>query len=195
MDLGDIKSLLQRIQAMLQSIHPKDQKSYLYENYDDGFTVTWRFVNAISPQQIRHEVETAAIWLWSLKDYLKKRLAKTGGNPNDVETYVNSCRYLPVLADIANGAKHAELNKSRSGRFPKLGECSMAIRTGTRVEAVKDGDANIQVTLDDPDGVIYKISIVDQNGKYVGDGLVLLRKALAEWRRFIRTNPDLKAVL
>ena len=54
MDRGDIKGLLQKIQGIMQSIHSKDQKTYLYENYDDGFMVTWRFVNAISPQQIRN---------------------------------------------------------------------------------------------------------------------------------------------
>ena len=123
----------------------------------------------------RNEVETAAVWLWSLKDYLKKRLDHTGGNPNDVEAYVNGSRYLPVLADIANGAKHAELTKSRSGRFARLGGCSMAVRTGMRLEQVQDEDADVQVTLDDPNGVSYKLSIVDRNGKYVGNGLVLLR--------------------
>jgi hypothetical protein len=29
----------------------------------------------------------------------------------------------------------------------------------------------------------------------MGDGIVLLRKALAEWRCFIRGQPDIKAVL
>jgi hypothetical protein len=70
--------------------------------------VKWRFANALSPQQVRNDVEAAAVWLWSVKDYLKRRLAATGGNPNDVESCVNGCRYLPVLADIANGAKHVE---------------------------------------------------------------------------------------
>jgi hypothetical protein len=32
MHLGDIKGLLQRIQAIMQAIHPKNQKSYMYEN-------------------------------------------------------------------------------------------------------------------------------------------------------------------
>jgi hypothetical protein len=195
MNLSDIKELLQRIQKLMQSTHPKDQKSYLYENYDDGFTVTWRFANARSPQQVLIDVQTAAVWLWSLKDYLKERLVATGDNPNDVESHVNGCRYLPVLADVANGAKHAKLTRSRSGRFARLGACSMAVRTAIRLEAVQDGDADVQVTLGDPKCVSYKLRIVDQKGRYVGDGLVLLREALAEWRRFIRKNSDLKVVL
>src|SRR5262249_39505611 len=152
-------------------LHPKDQKSYLYENYDDGFTVTWRFANVTSPQQVRSDVETAAVWLWSLKDYLKERLAAAKKNSAHVETYVKGCRGRPILADIANGAKHGKLQTSRSGRFARLGGCTMSIGSGLRLEAVMDGDADVQLTVNDPAAVSYKVSIQDQHDKYTGDAI------------------------
>lgn len=195
MKLGEIKAVLQKVQAILQSIHPKAEKSYLYENYDDGSSVTWRFANVTSPQQIQSNVETAAIWLWSLKDYLKARLTYVNRNPQVVETYVNNSRYLPILADIANGVKHGNLNASRSGRFASIDECIIKMSTKSWTEAVPDGDADIQLIVEDPSLVSYKIRINDNNGRYMGDAIVLLKNAMREWKRFIRTEPDLKPLL
>jgi hypothetical protein len=124
MEIGEIKSLLQQIQGLLRTLHPKDQKSYLYENYDDGTTVTWRFKNFASPQTVEGNVKSAAIWLWSLKDYLKSRITATGGRAQDVEDYVNRKKYLCVLADVANTAKHGRLRSSRTGRFIRVCFCN-----------------------------------------------------------------------
>jgi hypothetical protein len=192
MDLTDIKTLLQRIEAAIQNIQPKDQKSYLYENYYDGFTVRWRFANAISPQQITADVETAAVWLWSLKDYLKERLVATKGNPNDVESYVNGCRYLPLLADVVHLGTVSSSRRFKNEIKPmdKASEAILALKPVTfRYKRDLDPDGipqfgliaeqvekvNPHLVARDADGKVYTV-------RYEAVNAMLLNEFLKEHR-------------
>src|SRR5713101_5140522 len=138
MHVSELKTLSQRIQKLHQQLAKSDGGGLLHESYDDGLTVTWRFDNVASPQEIQERVETLAIWLWSFKDYLKAHIKATGGTENVVETYVNSCRYLPLCADIANSAKHGNLGKSRSGRFARIAETVITVRSGMSLRQAGD---------------------------------------------------------
>lgn len=195
MDLGTVKSILHRVDMIIQTIRPEDRQTYIFDHRADGTTVTWRINNAVSPQNVYQDVETAAIWLWSLKDYLKERIASTGGDPRIVEAHVDSSEYLPLLADVANTAKHGKLNRSRSGRYAHLSGSSLLIPSGLHMRGLSDKDADVELTLADPDGVDYKVDVSDQHDKYIGDGLVVLRNALDEWRSFIQQQPTLRPML
>ncbi|MBD2005215.1 MULTISPECIES: hypothetical protein [Cyanophyceae] len=195
MQLSEIKTLIQRIESLLESLQQrKSDTTYFYENYDDGSSVTWRFANAPSPQKILDEVQTTAVWLWSLKDYLKERLKAINKNSNEVESYVNSCHHLPILADIANRAKHGNLIKSRSGKFAEIEECIMSMNSCI-LKAVNDQDANVDLLIDNPESISYEIPIHDQNGNYLCDALILLEKSFDEWKDFIKQQPHIRAVL
>ena len=71
MYLRQIREILHKAQRLVQAIAPEVRESFLYEYYEDGPVITWRFANGVSPQEMSEQVQTAAIWLWSLKDYLK----------------------------------------------------------------------------------------------------------------------------
>ena len=195
MNVAVVKEVLHRVQTTMHSIHPQNRQTYTYEHRDDGSTVTWRFKNALSPQQVQRDVETGSVWLWSLKDYLKEYLSDAGRNPQDVEAHVDSTKFLPILADVANSAKHGNLRRSRSGRFAYISGSSMSVNSKIQMQVSDASDAEVEVILGDAKAVKYKIPVLDQNNKYVGDGIVLLRNALVEWRRFIRKQPGLNAIL
>lgn len=62
------------------------------------------------------------IWLWSLKDYVKKYAVKNGMHKKWIDEKVNSDQDLCICADIANSLKHGGLDHDpRSGEFPQLG--------------------------------------------------------------------------
>jgi hypothetical protein len=149
----------------------------------------------LSLQDVSHNVETAAIWLWSLKDYLKGYLQTKGEDPQVVEQYVNACQYLPIVADIANGTKHGSLNATRSGRYAKLGQGTMSVKSQMELSQVIDGTADVEVTIDDPTQVSYVVDVCDENGVSLGNGVDILRGALEEWQGFIANRRDMAAVL
>jgi hypothetical protein len=195
MNIGQIKDLTQRIDDALSNLTLPRKGGTLYEHYDDGTTVKWHFENVASPQDVSHRVEEAAIWMWSLKDHLKHRIAATGGTAADVEVYVNSCRYLPVCADIANGAKHGRLRNSRSGRFAALDGAVMRSHGGMIGRIGRAAGAHVRVKFDKPSTVSYRVPVRATGGRYIGDALVILRRAWDEWLRFIRRRAELKLAM
>ena len=155
---------------------------------DEGILHRGKFLGCKSPQEMRTHLEELALWIWSLKDYIRSRLAKLGHDPNDVEQYVNGCQYLPLCADIANSTKHLELNRTRSGKSARLPQVYISHRTGLRREPGLTDETDTYYIFDDPSEVKYRAPVVDANGSPIGDAFDILPKGNEEWEKYFSAN-------
>src|SRR5690348_15831027 len=108
--------------------------------------------------------------MWNLKDYIKVQLKTQGKDPNDVERYVNTSRCLSLCADIANSAKHGELN--RASRFvtqARISKVTIRHRTGFRNVPSESPEFDFYALADDPSEVEYRAPVVDETGAVLGD--------------------------
>jgi len=151
--------------------------------FPDGETHRYIINGIKSPDQLEHEVLTLAIWLWSLKDYLKGRAATLGRDPQDVEAYASGDPSLALSADIANAAKHGKLTNSRSGKWPKLGRLRYEIPQEA-MRSVTFRAFEVETDVARPDLVTLELPILDSNGLEIGDALQLMTRALSAWERF-----------
>ncbi len=151
--------------------------------FPDGETHRYIINGIKSPDQLEHEVLTLAIWLWSLKDYLKGRAANLGRDPQDVEAYASKDPSLALSADIANAAKHGKLTKSRSGKWPTLGRLRYEVPQEA-MRSITFRAFEVETDVARPDLVTLELPILDSNGLEIGDALQLMTRALSAWERF-----------
>src|SRR5206468_3721764 len=117
---------------------------------------------------------------WSVKDHLKKLVQSRGGDPEDVERYVNSTPDLQICADIANTAKHGQLNRSRTGRNVRADRPTFEIPQAA-VGALTFLKNEVRVDVSKPELVTFKYPLVDDSGREVGDALKHLVAGVAAW--------------
>lgn len=61
-----------------------------------------------SERVLKGEIKQFLIALWNEKDWLKHQYP---GRAREIEKFINQSRYLPIIGDLANMAKHRRLNK------------------------------------------------------------------------------------
>ena len=190
MEAYTLNNMRLRIHRLLGAFGTQEGNGIMQEYLGDGMIMNTRCIGMPSPQQVEEQTDALAVWIWSLKDYIKERYAILGGNQADVETYINNCRYLPLCADIANGAKHGTLTQSRSGKFARIGRISIPIRGGLIIQQTRhDPDVDVKVMASGYDRP--KVLVNSNQGKYLGSGEVILRNGMKEWDAFFRRYPQL----
>lgn len=86
----------------------------------DGEIHTY-IINGIRPlEEIEEDFATAYLWLWNLKDYIKELAIQKSLSADWIENQINADKEIVLSGDIANLIKHGRLNRSRSGKHPKL---------------------------------------------------------------------------
>jgi hypothetical protein len=105
---------------------------------------------------------------YHIKDPLKDKETSLGLPPNTVENAISSDPDLALLADLANLAKHVNLDKygPRSGAEPKI------VSTQGTQSGSGEGGWRLKVTID--------------HGGSMLDGLDVARAAVDAWRRQLR---------
>ena len=87
---------------------PENQK----ENWHVVLSLWNKVVNwqhyGFSDRELSLQLKSLVIYLWSEKDWLKKRFPSRG---KDIEEYINNSKYIKIVADLANGIKHGGLDK------------------------------------------------------------------------------------
>jgi hypothetical protein len=63
-----------------------------------------------SERALKDEMKLFLVALWSEKDWLKEQYPS---KKKAVEQFINKSRYLPIVADLANTAKHRKLTRGR----------------------------------------------------------------------------------
>lgn len=151
--------------------------------FPDGETHRYVLKSIKSPEQIEHELLTLAVWLWSLKDYMKGRAAALGKSPQEVENYASNDPYLPLCADLANGAKHGRLTTSRSGKWPRLGKLQYDIPQKA-IGSITFRAFEVETDIAHPELITVTFRILDTAGATIGDAFSVLGGALEAWERF-----------
>ncbi len=181
MKLEDIDALFVRIKRLSESLSVKSGTgtNWAY-TFPGGETHTYRLENMRPPEQIEDDVANMCIWVWSLKDHLKELAAARGFNNRFIEDNINKDEALAVCGDLANLFKHGRLNKSRSGKFPKVLRPQYEIPQEA-VENLEVKAFEVITRVSKPELVDIFVPIQDKDGNTFGDALVYLRLAILKW--------------
>jgi len=182
--LADLYELFERISWIENALQQKAGAGTGWDyTFPDGSTTKYQITNVKTPAQLKDLFANLAVWTWSIKDYFKALAEQQGTDPQAVEEFVNGDPSLPICADLANFLKHGQLNKSRSGRWPTIGESTYKIDVNpTSVKSILFGAGGL-VTLDvaDPQQVEISFKVTFSKGEILGDGLEILRDGIASW--------------
>ncbi|MCB9720068.1 MAG: hypothetical protein H6756_04270 [Candidatus Omnitrophica bacterium] len=119
MNTEELSKLFRRIHRIKNRLHDKCGSGTSWDFVLENEEVHKYVLKGVkSPEEIEDDIASAFVWLWSLKDHIKKSF-KDG---NRIESQVNGNPYLCICADLANASKHGGLDRtSRSGKKPRLG--------------------------------------------------------------------------
>src|ERR1700741_2568799 len=73
---------------------------------EDGDEMRVTLVGAKDLADLQIDIEAAFVWIWSLKDYVKRYARQRGTNEGAIETRATASKSLSICADIANCLKH-----------------------------------------------------------------------------------------
>ena len=126
------------------------------------------------------------IWVWSLKDYLKTSFEANGLEGRSVEEEANRCTALTYVADIANRAKHGELQKSRSGDFAELTDVGFSIPQEC-IKLLTVAGTDITLDTKDQQKICIHATVVTRSG-IRRDALTILEEAMECWETKVLTQ-------
>jgi len=152
---------------------------------ENGETHGYSISGVKAPEEVQDDIESLFVWLWSLKDHVKKFLKENGKSSGWVEPEISADPYLSICGDIANSAKHGGLDRgSRSGKYPKLGKLNYQIpQTALASITVKAFDVGVSVS--NPYYITLEMSVLGGDDKYLGDAFKYLDYALKGWEQII----------
>lgn len=199
MDLKELIKVFERINRISKRIANKEGEGakWIIKNSDETET-QFEIEKVKTPVEIEDNVTDAFIWFWNFKDYLKEFLTNKGKSENFIDDIVNQDLRLQVCADIANRLKHGKLKKSRSGKYPRLGQLSYKIEVINNINQIKFitdlptlGDLQSRIyefklTPDDPQEVNIIIPILDKDGLELGDAIEYIDYAISKWEEIFQ---------
>ena len=144
----------------------------------------YRVTGIKSPAEIEDDLSSLGLCVWSTKDHLKKLVQSRGGDPADVERYIDAAPDLQVCADIANSAKHAQLSRSRTGRYLRAGRPHFEIPQAAlgSLTLLKN---EVRVDVSKPELVSFRYPLVGKSGKETGDAMKHLEGGVAAWEKYV----------
>ncbi|MGS2743215.1 hypothetical protein ACU6TU_06405 [Halomonas sp. LS-001] len=186
MTLNQVSSLLEKIKRIQINLGSLDGDGFEWAlTHEDLGYQEYSIKGIKEPKELQDEIENGFIWLWSLKDYVKKYSLAQGKDKKWVDNQVNNTECLCLCADIANSLKHGGIDRdSRSGKKPTLSEVAYKIPQeginkltlyADRVETVVSDTSTVKVSMD----------INDLKSGKLGDAFELINKCLIEWKKII----------
>ena len=136
------------------------------------------------PEEFEDDIESAFVWLWSFKDYLKDYATANELPGKWVESKVNDDFRLCLSADIANKAKHGNLTNSRSKAFPYLGKLKYTLPHGS-FNKITFYASKVETDVSKPEEAILSMDIFDNKGKKIDDAFELLDYSLKAWENML----------
>jgi len=182
MNLEDFKKIFERAKRIRGRLEIKDgvgtNWSYTFENNESHEYV----INGVKPpEEIQDDIESIFVWLWSLKDYVKKYSMKKGRPQNWLEEKINSDLSLCLCADIANSLKHGGLDrKTRTGKKPKLGPVTYSFGKDA-MESLVFYAFKVETNIKNPEKVNLKMDVFDESGLIIGDAFGLIDYGINAW--------------
>jgi hypothetical protein len=147
---------------------------------EDGALHHYRIYGIKSPEQLNDELLTLFVWLWSMKDYLKQSCKAKGIDPQRIEDIANNNVALQLVSDIANSAKHGELEKSRSGKSARLTDVGFELPQ-TAISSLCFEADTVTVNVHAPSEARFKARIAGKSGEDIGDAFEILQLAMLAW--------------
>jgi hypothetical protein len=182
--LADLYELFERVSRIEDALQQKAGPGTGWDyTFPDGSTTKYQITNVRTSAELKDHFANLALWTWSIKDYFKALAKQHGTDPQDIEEFVNGDPSLPICADLANFLKHGQLKKSRSGRWPTVGEPTYKIDVNpTSVKSILFGAGGlVRIDVADPQQVEISFKVRSSKGEILGDGLEYLRDGIASW--------------
>jgi len=185
MNLAEASKIIERITRLSKkSQEIKGDGSTWSYVFPNGVETTYIVNGLKSQEEMEDDISNVFIWLWSFKDYLKSIAKQQKGDGQYIENLVNNDQKLSICADIANRLKHGSLNKSRSGKFPSLGNFSYTAPHGTVRQIIFHKRTNaVEFNFQNHENIELKMAIYDSSGNELGQSLDYLSHAINFWEK------------
>ena len=185
MKFEELKNIFDRAKRIRNRLEIKGGggKNWLY-TFEDNETHKYVINGVKPPEEIQDDIESTFVWLWSLKDYVKKYSVKNGKTKKWVEERINSDLSLCLCADIANSLKHGGLDRTtRSGKKPKLGPVRYTFEQDA-LESLVFHALKVETNIKNPEKVNLKMAVLDGDVE-IGDAFSLLDYGVKAWENII----------
>ena len=179
----EIEGLFKRLARLVNASQVKAGNGTKWDyTFPNGEAHRYIINNIRAHNEVEDSVSNLLIWIWNAKDYLKLHAEAKGQPARFIEEYINSDPCLPICGDLANRLKHGETSKSRSGKFPRLGSvCFSAPQSA--ISGLTFRAFEVAIDIGDPDGVDFRIPVLDKDENEVGDVFHLIASAIASLER------------
>lgn len=190
--LSKTLELLSRIDRVINQLNKKYGNGIQQEVIPSGSNkIIYEIKGVKSFPEYKDQILNMAICVWSLKDYIKEIFKNIGKDPKEVESLVNNDNNLQICADVANRAKHLVLRRSRSGRFPKIGEPNARIkfiRSDPSIKKIIFTDIKMIIDVDKAEYVDYALPVLDSNNNFIGNAEDILKDAFYSFSNLLSIN-------
>lgn len=182
MKTEDIDNLFGRINRIKKRLNIKDGDGASWECcLENGEKHKYILKGIKSPEEVEDDIANIFIWLWSLKDYIKKSF----DNIVPIEKQVNANHHLSICADLANGLKHGGLDRnSRSGKRPVLGKLKYKIPQ-LAIKELSFGAFSVGIDINNAHLVEWGMPILDDLSNPIGDAFECLDHCITAWESII----------
>jgi len=186
MKFKELLNIYDRAKRIRKRLEIKDGEGTNWSyTFEDNETHKYVLNGVKPPEEIQDDIESTFVWLWSLKDYVKKYSVKNGKSQKWVEDKINADSNLCLCADIANSLKHGGLNrKTRSEKNPKLGQVTYSFEKEALGSMVFHA-FKVETNIKSPEKVDLKMDILDSEGVKIGDAFKLLDYGIQVWERLV----------
>jgi hypothetical protein len=181
MNITEINGVFERLKRLSSRLDKKVGEGYQWTyTFPDGVETTYILKNIKNFEEMEDDIANLFIWVWNLKDYLKKFAKAMSRSPQEVEDIINSDKNLQICGDIANGLKHGPERKSRSYILSRLQYEIPHTALSSLTYRGKEVELNIAKTEE----VILSRPILDKEGNEIGDGLKILSDGLNRFEKY-----------
>jgi hypothetical protein len=185
MTVEEVNELLERIRHIAVKTQMKVGQGTHWQAEVPGYGLqTYKITGMKSAHELEDDVANLCVWVWSMKDYLKRLAPLVGRGPSYVEHFINAEPNLLVCGDLANSVKHAGLDRSRSGRCLRMGRLRYTIPQSA-VSALTFRQNEVQIDVANATAVEITVPVLDPAGNEAGEVLSFLRKGVAAWERLL----------
>jgi len=186
MTLDEVSALLEKIKRIQGKLGSLDGDGFEWNLTHDVYGYQEYSVEGVKkPEELQDEIENGFIWLWSLKDYVRKFSLSHGKNPNWIERQIDNLESLSLCADIANSLKHGGLDrKPRSGKNPILSQVSYEMPQDS-ISKLSFYARRVEFVVSDPSKVKVSLDIIDNDNNKLGNAFTLINECLVEWENLI----------
>jgi hypothetical protein len=193
----EVLDRLQRIYAAFEAVIDGDLNKFSPKVVANkrGFAMYQDFLGGLNPAQLSNLAHSVIHNIANLQDHLRQWAAKHRQDPKQIEQTVSSSAPLQLMKDLSNNDKHGypPRNGGHSGKAPKLAEVNRVLRltTGTAPRSsvavifAPTGPKQV-VSGGGSSTVVVTATVVDENGRMLGDLYDIEVEALKVWEQQLR---------